>query len=266
MSPGFTMIDNDAVIERLPEIDGSAIKVFLALARRADRDGRCWPSQSTIGKDSGLRPRAVRSALVRLRSLGLLRSEAQSGHATIYCITPAPPCRPESEGEAPPCRTPRHDDAGDPGTAVPTTPAPPCLQNKNHRTIPKNNTQGTKPKARGLAAAGVDVATASWMFGLIQKLDPGAKVPNLDKWANDVRLMRESDGRTDEDIRAVFGWANADTFWGSNILSPGKLRKQFQQLKLKMKTQANGNGKPKRGFPLGPGQRHGTDSEKVGVF
>ena len=35
MSPGFTMIDNDAVIGRLPQIPNAAVKVYLALASRA---------------------------------------------------------------------------------------------------------------------------------------------------------------------------------------------------------------------------------------
>lgn len=52
--PGFTMIDNDAVIRRLPEIDGTAIKVYLAIARRADASGCCWPSVETIGGDAGI--------------------------------------------------------------------------------------------------------------------------------------------------------------------------------------------------------------------
>lgn len=76
------------------------------------------------------------------------------------------------------------------------------------------------------------------MFGLIQAMNPGHRKPNLDHWANDIRLMREQDHRTDEDIRLVFGWANADSFWRTNILSPGKLRDQFDMLNLKRKTPA----------------------------
>ena len=118
MSPGFTMVDN-AVIARLPEIDGTAIKVFLALARRAGTTGNCWPSQPTIGVDTGLQVRAVRNALDRLHELGLISVKHHYGRVTVYQITPAPPCRSKDEGEAPPCRTPRHHGAGHPGTAVP---------------------------------------------------------------------------------------------------------------------------------------------------
>ena len=70
-----------------------------------------------------------------------------------------------------------------------------------------------------------------------------------------VVAARRQDERTDADIRAVFGWANVDSFWQSNILSPAKLRKQFDQLNLKR------NGKPKDGrkMPTGLGQRHPDD-------
>jgi hypothetical protein len=78
------------------------------------------------------------------------------------------------------------------------------------------------------------------MLSLIRALDPKCKQPNLDKWANEIRLMRERDKRTDREIRATFTWANRDSFWQSNILSPSKLRDKFSTLSLK----AASNGQP----------------------
>ena len=92
MAPGFTMLDNDSVIDRLPDIDGTAIKVYLALARRADSLGRCWPSVETISRDSGLHRRAVQLAIGRLKNLGLLVIHNQPGKSTLYQLTSAPPC------------------------------------------------------------------------------------------------------------------------------------------------------------------------------
>jgi hypothetical protein len=80
------------------------------------------------------------------------------------------------------------------------------------------------------------------MLGLIRDLNPEHKQPSLDRWANTIRLMRERDRRSSEDIRAVFAWANADSFWQGNILSPDKLRKQFDQLNLKRKQHGNPRG------------------------
>ena len=72
---------------------------------------------------------------------------------------------------------------------------------------------------------------------LLEKIllrNPNHKKPNLQTWAKDIDLMLRIDSRTPEDIRRVIKWCQADTFWQSNILSAAKLRKQFDQLWLKM--------------------------------
>ena len=80
-----------------------------------------------------------------------------------------------------------------------------------------------------------DSATAAWMLGLIRDLKPNFQEPNLDEWSNTIRLMRERDKKPNADIRDLFTHANNDDFWQNNILSPGKLRKQWDQLDLKLR-------------------------------
>ncbi|MFD1443009.1 hypothetical protein [Thermoactinomyces vulgaris] len=64
---------------------------------------------------------------------------------------------------------------------------------------------------------------------------PNAKVPNdLNKWADDFRKLHELDKRTKQEIKDVIDWATSDSFWQANILSPGKLRKQFDTLQAQM--------------------------------
>lgn len=75
-----------------------------------------------------------------------------------------------------------------------------------------------------------DEALASRIFGLILDGNPTAKKPNLPAWADDIRLMREIDGRTLPDIWSLFQWVRRDTFWRPNVLSPGKLREKWDQL------------------------------------
>lgn len=87
-----------------------------------------------------------------------------------------------------------------------------------------------------------DFKMAEWMWGRVQKLNPTAKAPSLEKWADTIRLMREIDNRTLQDIGAAFDWANKDSFWCSNILSPEKLRKQYDKLKVK----ANETNRPNK--------------------
>jgi len=49
--------------------------------------------------------------------------------------------------------------------------------------------------------------------------------------------MRERDNLTHDEMAKVFTWANSDSFWSSNILSPSKLRKQWNSLSAKANQQ-----------------------------
>ncbi len=82
-------------------------------------------------------------------------------------------------------------------------------------------------KRRGTEA---DFKAARWMFGQVLAVNPTAKPPNFDGWADHVRMMREIDGRTHKDMCELFQWAKKDTFWAPNIQSPSKLRERWDQL------------------------------------
>lgn len=78
-----------------------------------------------------------------------------------------------------------------------------------------------------------DWQTAEFIWNQIHALQPKRKRPNMGKWANTVRLMREQDNRSDSDIRSLFTWCNRHSFWQTNILSPSKLREKWDDLELK---------------------------------
>ncbi|HWB14486.1 MAG TPA: hypothetical protein VG826_34995 [Pirellulales bacterium] len=81
-----------------------------------------------------------------------------------------------------------------------------------------------------------DMDLAKLIWGKVHELHPSRKAPNLDQWANEVRLLRERDGRTLEDARELFSLANADSsFWAANVMSPAALRKHWDQLDLKLR-------------------------------
>ena len=75
---------------------------------------------------------------------------------------------------------------------------------------------------------------AVWMHGQLLIQNPNFKKPNLESWANTLRLMLEVDKRDSVKVGEVFTWANQDDFWSSNILSPVSLRKQFDKLVVKL--------------------------------
>ena len=71
------------------------------------------------------------------------------------------------------------------------------------------------------------------------------------KWITPIRLMIESDGVTEEQLRDVFIFLKGHQFWSANIQSTEKLRKQFSTLHAQSKSQTlktETNGKAKQGI------------------
>jgi hypothetical protein len=61
----------------------------------------------------------------------------------------------------------------------------------------------------------------------------GSKRPAVtDKWLSDMERLNRIDERSWEQITKAIEWCQADDFWRGNIMSPAKLRKQYDQLRL----------------------------------
>ena len=69
---------------------------------------------------------------------------------------------------------------------------------------------------------------------------PTLKEPNLQQWARSFDVALRNDERMSEPhfVSEVIKWACSDIFWRTNIQSPEKLRKQFDQLTAKMESEA----------------------------
>lgn len=77
-----------------------------------------------------------------------------------------------------------------------------------------------------------DLAVAEFIWAGVLSLSANHKQPNLESWADTIRLARERDSRTHDDLRSLFAWANQHHFWKTNILGPEKLRDQFDRLTI----------------------------------
>lgn len=82
----------------------------------------------------------------------------------------------------------------------------------------------------------IEIRLSEFLLEKILFRNPNFKKPNLQTWAKDIDLMIHIDNRDKSEIRQVIEWCQQDQFWQSNILSTGKLRKQFDQLKAKMQS------------------------------
>lgn len=78
-----------------------------------------------------------------------------------------------------------------------------------------------------------DRECAQWIYDRVLMVNSAAKEPNWPAWSNDIRLMRQADGRNHKEICELFKWANQDSFWQANILSPAKLREKWDTLAAK---------------------------------
>ena len=82
---GFTIIENAVLEDR--RLSHYSVLVYLALARHADQDKKCWPSWRRIGELARCGRTAVHTALRELAAYGYLVKEARNGSSCIYMLT-----------------------------------------------------------------------------------------------------------------------------------------------------------------------------------
>ncbi|EOH58841.1 hypothetical protein [Enterococcus mundtii] len=99
---------------------------------------------------------------------------------------------------------------------------------KNDKNDKNNNPRNTR-KSRAYADDDPNKKLAILLLKLIRK-NQNIKEPDLDKWANTIRLTIESDKRTGKEVQDMIVWATSHEFWSSVILSPTSLRKHFDTM------------------------------------
>lgn len=86
-------LQNWALFE-VEEISPSERLVLTYICAYANKNGSCYPSQSTISKKSGLSRATVNSAIKNLENKGLLASSGQTGSSKTYQIKVSQPVKP----------------------------------------------------------------------------------------------------------------------------------------------------------------------------
>ncbi|PQD39836.1 hypothetical protein [Enterococcus durans] len=106
--------------------------------------------------------------------------------------------------------------------------------NNNDKTM-NNNVNNNNPrnsqKTREYADDDPNKKLAILLLKLIRK-NQNIKEPNLDKWANTIRLTIEADKRTGKEVQDMIVWSTSDEFWSGVILSPTSLRKHFDKMAI----------------------------------
>lgn len=113
------------------------------------------------------------------------------------------------------------------------------ITEKGNESLPKkvhtiDNIQKTITKDTIFCLNSIEFQLSELLLNKILERRPTLKKPDLKKWALCIDKMIRLDRRPVEEIEKVIEWCQNDEFWKNNILSTDKLRKQYDQLVLKM--------------------------------
>jgi DNA-binding transcriptional ArsR family regulator len=228
---------------RYKGISQSAKLMWGRLAQYAGKDGRCYPEFGELSEEIGLSESAARKVLRELREAKLIYIRYPEGKERLmhmrceYFFLDHEIFHTEFEVRAGVSEI-GHSGIPENGECK-EYPKMDSAKEENHRResgireSSKTSLSGNLPDAglkKKFHGSGDDLQLARKMYDAIIVVNQTLKEPNFERWANSIRLMREQDGRTHDDIYRVFTFANRDQFWGSNILSPDALRRHYAKL------------------------------------
>lgn len=108
-----------------------------------------------------------------------------------------------------------------------------------------NKPSRAKSDKRTFAPDSDELQAATKLWTKITANNPETKTPNLQRWADDLRLMHERDNRSWDKINRMIEWSQADAFWSGVILSAKKLREKYDQMAAKANAEAREAAQPK---------------------
>jgi hypothetical protein len=109
---------------------------------------------------------------------------------------------------------------------------------------PSGSPHARKIRSQGLVSPSpVGINLANLLRAGILANNPNAKITaaQMTTWALEADRMISLDNRSESQIAELIAWSQNDPFWRSNILSMGKLRKQFDQLTVKRSSENRPN-------------------------
>lgn len=213
--------------------------ILIKLCDNANDDGVCWPSYGRIADQCEVTKRCAMEHIKWLSENGFLEVESRfkDGNQSSNCYTistsklmQASTNRgennsPPSEQYSPPLVNVVHPPSEHCSPRITTEPS---KGTTNKTIVPKNKFSDE------------DFKCAEWLSVKLKEFIPDCKTPNLNGWAKSVRDMRELDNRDHKEICQLWLWCRKDSFEAANVQSPEKLRKRYDQLKIKMKSPAVG--------------------------
>jgi len=240
------MASSDQYFAVIPEsvlyadISSNAVRVYGVLRRHADKDdGTCHPGRTRIAKLANIHERSVDRALRELESIGAIEvmhrvdpdNPKQFLSNQYRVLTPsAHVTTPRAGVTTPPALVSPPPRAG---VAVTKAIEP---ESENQRIFPSSD-DSECATSNDVSRFSIDTQNlcsqlAAWIVA------NGGRKPNITKtWLGDMDKLIRLDHATPQQIETIIDWCQQDTFWHTNILSPKKLRKQWDTLVMQHKQQ-----------------------------
>lgn len=200
--------------------------VMSALVLRSDADGRCWPSLTTLTRESGLARSTVADVLNKLEHQRLLQRDRRPIPAsTIYTVLipgPGSGLVRHADGPRDGLAVVRQADAGSPvpGHEVPNERAKLKGPNKGARS------QANRAGRRGRSPSSAKPEHAEAARTLVAKLDALLKQQGLQgvtNWAIAQKIAGAAmnNGIPVDEALAALDWAFTDSYWRRQFVASG---------------------------------------------
>lgn len=238
-NPGYYSI-MPASVRYDNSLNGNEKLMYGEITALANKNGRAWASNNYFAELYGVHKRTVSRWISNLVKQGYIRVKLEYIPGTKqvskrYLYINDSPMDNNVNRYAQKDEYPMHENVKEE------------LNNTSVNNTSVNKESVKNPKSK-ISDAHLRLASELWEY--VSKNFPKHKEPNLESWANDIRLMIERDNRTEAEISDAIKWSQSDSFWYQNIRSTSKLRKQFDTLVA----QADGEG-----IKFGSGNNYDND-------
>lgn len=92
------------------------------------------------------------------------------------------------------------------------------------------------------AETDLEMTISKYLYKRIKQVNPGFMKPNFQGWCKDIDAILRIDQRDSAELREVIDWTYDNDFWKGVVLSPAKLRKQYDKLNTKRITEEASGG------------------------
>ena len=212
---------------------GSDKLVLLGIANH-DGDGGAWPSITTLAKYANISERSVQTCIQKLINMGEIVCHVNKGGNA------------DTRGDRRPnrydilVRCPKECDGSTKHRVKPDVERGEAQRNNGVKPTTQRGEAGftltihepsLEPSLNTRTYGDENHQACNLIADLIEA--NGSKRPAVtDKWLSDMERLNRIDERSWEQITRAIEWCQADDFWRGNIMSPAKLRKQYDQLRL----------------------------------